>query len=171
MLQARRTLPTSQQKHGTSKSNINQSSLAEVQVHPGWGVQQEITVGAQVKVKLGEEHQEWEVEKANRMIQIRREDRTLEVERGWFFYDTESKSFRLQQMGFFYGSYRQKLTPETNSIPTMAGPAKSGRDDDGRSVVYFTGMDDLWSLSDVGAASSTEQNMVSRHGLLGMLGI
>ena len=28
-----------------------------------------------------------------------------------FFYDTESMSFRLQQMGFFYGSYRKRLTP------------------------------------------------------------
>ena len=87
------------------------ASLAEVHVHPGWGAQQEITVGARVKVKLGKECQEWKVKQVDHMVQIQRKDRTLEVEQRWFFYDTESMSFRLQQMGFFYGSYRKRLTP------------------------------------------------------------
>ena len=63
-----------------------------------------------MNVKLGEEYQEWKVGKVDRMVRIQGKDRTLEVERCWSFYDTESKFFWLQQMGFFYGSYRQRLT-------------------------------------------------------------
>ena len=75
-------------------------SLERVQVHPGWGAQQQINVGAQVKVNMGEEHQEWKVKTVDHVVQIQGKDCTLEVKKCWFFYDTESKSFRYSRLVF-----------------------------------------------------------------------
>lgn len=81
---------------------ISALALAKrVQVHPGWGTRQQITKGAQERVRMGGKYQEWKVQKVGRVVQIQRKDSTLEDETCWFFYDTKSKSFRLQQMGFF----------------------------------------------------------------------